>query len=188
MARVTSRDACECIEQEQKSIDYRYAMGIVNRMTRHTVTLRFLLVLMLGVLLVLGGALDLMSTEAAHNWPELSHLQYPVLIACVAALAPVVVAIVLVFGFLEAVDRGDVFTSGTVQVLRRVRLLIGVFAAYLTLGLAVFWLASGMMHPTLLFGWFACEVTALICYTLVALLERIFAVALELREDHELTV
>lgn len=50
------------------------------------------------------------------------------------------------------------------------------------------WATMGLMHVTLLFSWFAVEVAALFLFTLVALLERIFSVALELRVDYELTV
>lgn len=50
------------------------------------------------------------------------------------------------------------------------------------------WATMGLMHVTLLFSWFAVEVAALFLFTLAALLERIFSVALELRVDHELTV
>lgn len=68
------------------------------------------------------------------------------------------------------------------------RLLIGVFAGYLVLFLVGAWAAMRLMHPTLLFFWFAVEVAALFLFALVALLERIFSVAREVRVDRDLTV
>lgn len=44
------------------------------------------------------------------------------------------------------------------------------------------------MHMTLLFAWIVLGVAALFLFTVVALFERIFHVALELRHDSELTV
>lgn len=63
-------------------------------------------------------------------------------------------------------------------------MLIGVFAGYMVLYLVGAWAAMQFMHPTLLFLWFAVEVAALFLVTLVALLERIVPVSLELRGNH----
>jgi hypothetical protein len=65
--------------------------------------------------------------------------------------------------------------------------LVGIFAGNLVLGIVGFWAATGLMHPTVLFAWFVLEVAALFLFTMVSLLTRIFVVALELREDNELT-
>lgn len=71
-------------------------------------------------------------------------------------------------------------------------MIFGITAAYLVLGLVVvsvaLWVAMGRTHPSILLGWFAAEVVAPFLFTLAALLERLFAAALELREDNELTV
>jgi hypothetical protein len=157
-------------------------------MTRETTFLRFLLgtllfVLFLGCLFLYG-----LSVEEAQTSPDLAHLRVPVYIAVVVGLLPVVAAIRSLFDFLGAVEDGAAFSARTVEILRRMRLLIGVFAGYLVLCLVGFWAATGRMHPTLLFAWFVVEVAALFLFTMVALLERIFVVALELREDNELTV
>jgi hypothetical protein len=157
-------------------------------MTWETRLLRLLLVLILAVLALAGGLLYLLSRESAQNWPELAHLQVPLYVAVLVGFIPVVVAIALVFDFLKVIDQGEAFSVRAVQILHRLRLLIGVFAGYLVLFLAGAWVAMQLMHPTLLFGWFAVEVAALFLFTLVALLERIFSVAPELRSDRELTV
>jgi hypothetical protein len=157
-------------------------------MTRQTTILRSLLgMLLLG--LVLGcGWLHGLSLESADASPELAHLRLPVLLAVLAGLVPVVMAIKAVFDFLEAVDRGATCSARTVEILRRLRLLLGVFAGYLALGFGGFWGATGLMHPTLVLLWFVLEVAALFLFAMVALLEQILVDALELRQDDELTV
>jgi hypothetical protein len=157
-------------------------------MTRETKFLRFLLVVLLFVLVLGCAFLYGVSLESAQNWPELAHLRLPVYIAAVVGLVPMVAAIRSLFDFLGAVDDGAAFSARTVEILRRMRLLIGIFAGYLVLGLVGLWAATGLMHPTILFAWLVLEVAALFLFTMVALLERIFVVALELREDNELTV
>jgi hypothetical protein len=157
-------------------------------MTRETKILRFLLVLLLFLLLLGCAFLYGVSLESADNAPELAHLRLPVYAAAVVGLFPVVAAIRSLFAFLGAVDDGAAFSERTAETLRRMRVLIGVFAGYLILGFVGFWAATGLMHPTIVFAWFVLEVGALFLFTMVALLERIFAVALELREDNERTV
>jgi hypothetical protein len=157
-------------------------------MARETKFLRLLLVALLLVLVLTCGLLYIFSLESAQAWPEFAHLRLPIYVAVLVGLVPVAWAIRSVFDFLRVVDRGDAFSAPTVRILRRLRLLIGVFAGYLGLGLVGFMTATGRMHPTLFFLWFMVEVAALFLFTMVALLERIFVVALELREDNELTV
>ena len=157
-------------------------------MTRHTRLLRLLLVLVLVVLVLAAGLLYVVSLDSARSWPELAHLQLPIYLAVIGGLVPVVVAIRLVFDLLAVVDRGDVFSARAVLSLGRLKLLIGVFAAYAALVLAGSWAAMRLMHPTLVVLWFAVEVAALFLYTVVALLERVLTAALELRVDTELTV
>lgn len=157
-------------------------------MTYETKLLRFLLVLFLLVLALGCGLLYLISLESARNWPTLAHLQLPVFGAMVVGLVPVVLAVKSMFDVLNVMDRGDEFSTRTVQILRRMRLLVGVFAGYFALGFVAFWIATGLMHPTLIFAWLALEVAALFLFTVTSLLVRIFAVASELRQDKELTV
>ncbi len=157
-------------------------------MRRETTLLRWLSGMVLFGLVLACGILYILSVESADSWPELAHLQLPIYVAVVVGVIPVVLGVRSVFDFLEVVDQGEAFSARTVHILHRLRLLIGAFAGYFVLGLVGFWTVVGMIHPTLLFAWFALEVTALFLFTLVALLERIFVAALGLREDHELTV
>ncbi|HEY3548966.1 MAG TPA: DUF2975 domain-containing protein [Propionicimonas sp.] len=157
-------------------------------MTRDTWRLRLLLICILVVTFLASALLYGISLESAQNWPELAHLRVPIYLVVVAGLVPVLIAIALVFEFLGVVDRGDAFSARTVVILGRLKLLIGVFAGYTALAFVGVWAAMRLMHPTLMFGWFAVEVAALFLLTVTALLERIFAAALALREDTELTV
>jgi hypothetical protein len=54
--------------------------------------------------------------------------------------------------------------------------------------LVAIWVAMGQTKAYILLPWFAAEVVALFLFTLAALLEGLFAAALELRQDNELTV
>ena len=107
-------------------------------------------------------------------------------------LGPMIVTVKVVFDLLGVVDQGEAFSPRTVRLLRRLKVLFGITAAYLVLGLVgvsvATWVAMGQMIPSSLLVWFAGEVVTLFLFTLVALLERLFAAALELRQDNELTV
>jgi NAD/NADP transhydrogenase beta subunit len=155
---------------------------------RDTTLLRILLAVLLFALLVGSGLLYLVSLESANDWPELAHLRLPTFLAVLVGLAPVVIAVKRVFEFLSVVESGEAFSTHTVQILRQLRLLVAVFAGHFAIGLVGFWALSGLMHITLLFAWGVLEVAALFVLTLLALLERLFREALELRQDNELTV
>jgi hypothetical protein len=157
-------------------------------MIRETRVLRFLLVLLLLGLVLGCGLLYVLSLESAQAWPELAHLRLPVYLAALAGFVPVVLASRSVFDLLEAVDRGAACSARTVEILRRLRLLGGVVAGCLGLGFVGFWVATGLMHPTLVFLWFVAEVAALFVVTVVALLERLLVAALEPGRDSALTV
>lgn len=51
-----------------------------------------------------------------------------------------------------------------------------------------FLIAMGQTKAYMFLGWFAAEVVGLFFFALVALLERLFATALKLRQENELTV
>ena len=161
-------------------------------MTRDTRLLRVLLVMFLGGLVPVSGLLYIISLDLAAAYPEVAHLRLPIFVAVLVGLAPVIVAVKVVFDFLSVVDQGEAFSTRTVRLLGRLKGLVGITAAYEVLGLAVgpvaTWVAMGQTKGHMLLPWFAAEVVTLFLFTLVALLERLFAVALELRQDNELTV
>ena len=161
-------------------------------MTPETKLLRVLLVMFLVGLVMASGLLYIVSLDLAAVYPELAHLRLPIYVAVLVGLVPVVVAVKVVFDLLGVVDQGEAFSLRTVRLLRRLKVLFGITAGYLVLGLVgvsvAIWGAMGQTHPSILLGWFAAEVVALFLFTLAALLERLFAAALELRQDNELTV
>ena len=161
-------------------------------MTRATKFLRVLLVMFLVGLMLVSGLLYIVSLDLAAGFPEVAHLRLPIYIAVLVGLVPVIVAVKVVFDFLSVVDQGEAFSTQTVRLLQRLKVLFGITAAYLVLGFvgvsAAIWAAMRQFIPSSLLAWLAAEVVTLFLFTLVALLERLFASALELRQDNELTV
>jgi len=161
-------------------------------MIRETKILRALLSMFVVGLVLASGLLYIVSLDSAALYPELAHLRLPIYVAMLVGLVPTIVAVKVVLDLLGVVDQGEAFSPRTVRLLRRLKVLFGITAAYLVLGLAgvsvAIWSAMGRTHPSILLGWIAAEVVVLFLFTLVALLERLFAAALELRQDNELTV
>ena len=161
-------------------------------MIRQTRLLRVLLALFLVGLVLASGLIYIISLDLAETYPKVAHLRMPVYVAVIVGLVPVVVAVKVVFDLLRVVDQGEAFSTPTVRLLRRLKALVGITAAYEVLGLVgvwvAAWVATGQTKAYMLLPWFAAEVVTLFLFTLVALLERLFAAALELRQDNELTV
>jgi Protein of unknown function (DUF2975) len=143
-------------------------------------------------LVMASGLLYIVSMDLAAIYPELAHLRLPIYFAVLVGLVPVVMGVKVVFDLLSVVDQGEAFSTRTVRLLRRLKVLVGITAAYEVLGLAgvlvATWVAVGQTKAYMLLPWFAAEVVTLFLFTLVTLLERLFAAALELRQDNELTV
>jgi hypothetical protein len=161
-------------------------------MTQETRLLRVLLVMLLAGLVMASGLLYIVSLDLAAVYPELAHLRLPIYFAVLVGAVPVVMGVKVVFDLLGVVDQGEAFSTRTVRLLRRLKVLVGITAAYEVLGLAgvlvATWVAMGQTKAYMLIPWFAAEVVTLFLFTLDALLERLFAAALELRQDNELTV
>lgn len=154
----------------------------------NTRALRVLLAaLAIGVILG-AGVLYLLGVESAADWPEFAHLRLPVYLGIVVSFVPVLVGIGLLFRFLRLVDAGEAFSGHALRVIRQVKLLIAGVAAYYLLGLVAFHLAFGQGHPGLWLAWLGLEVALLLLLCSFALLERLFRLAHELREDVEMTV
>jgi len=161
-------------------------------MTRETKLLRVLLGMFLVGLVLAGGLLYIVSLDLAAVYPKMADLRLPIYFAVLVGFAPMIVAVKVAFELLRVVDQGDAFSLRTVQLLRRLKAVVGITAAYLTIGLVGIWVAAwAAMEQAkgyVLLPWFAAEVVTLFLFTLVALLERLFAAALEFRQDSELTV
>src|SRR5665811_1215644 len=103
-------------------------------MIRETGLLRVLLVMFLVGLVLASGLLYIVSLDLATTYPKLVHLRLPIYVAVLVGLLPVIVAVKVVFDFLSGVDQGEAFSPRTVRLLRRLKVLVGITAAYLTLG------------------------------------------------------
>src|SRR5659263_146080 len=142
-------------------------------MTRQTTILRALLVTFMVGLVMVSGLLYIVSLDSAALYPELAHLRLPIYVAVLAGLVPTIVAVKVVLDLLRVVDQGEAFSPRTVRLLRRLKVLFGITAAYLVVGPAgvsvAIWSAMGRTHPSILLGWIAAEVVALFLFTLAAL-------------------
>ena len=161
-------------------------------MTRETKLLRVLLVMFLVGLVMASGLIYIVSLDLAAVYPKMADLRLPIYVAVLVGLVPVVMGVKVVLDLLAVVDQGEAFSLRTVRLLRRLKVLVGITAAYEVLGLVgvlvAVSVAMGQTKGQMLLPWFAAEVVTLFLFTLVALLERLFAAALELRQDNELTV
>src|SRR5665811_2177499 len=110
-------------------------------MIRETGLLRALLVMFLVGLVMASGLLYIISLDLAAVYPKLAPLRLPIYVAVLVGLVPVVVAVKVVFDFLSVVDQGEAFSTRTVRLLGRLKALVGITAAYLTLGLVGVWVA-----------------------------------------------
>lgn len=152
-------------------------------MRLHTAVLRTLLVFVLAGVLVACGLLYLASLESAASWPELARWRLPVYLAVVAGLLPLVALAVSGFRFLALVDHGEAFSDQTVHLLRRMRVLVGVVAGWFAIGFVGFWVGTGLMHLSLVLAWAGLELAAALGLGLLALFERLFASAAQLRRE-----
>lgn len=151
-----------------------------------------MLVMFLVGLVLASGLLHIVSLDLAAVYPKLEYLRLSIYVAVLVGLVPVIVAVKVVFEFLSVVDQGEAFSPRSVQLLRRLKVLFAIIAAYEMLGFVgvsvAAWVAMGQMKVSMFLGWLAAEVVTLFFFALVALLERLFVTAHKLRQEKELTV
>lgn len=159
-------------------------------MTRETRFIRVLLVMFLVGLVLASGLLYIVSLDVAAAYPKLAHLRLPIYVAVIIGLIPVIVAVKVVFDFLSVVEQGEAFSPRSVRLLRRLKVLFAIIAAYEVLGFVgvsvAAWIVMGQTKAYMLLGWLAAEVVTLFFLALVALLERLFATAFKLCQETEL--
>ncbi len=153
-----------------------------------TLWVRLALWILLFLLAGVAGLVHIAGLISAQSYPELSHLRVPIYIAVLVGLIPILLGVRAAFNFLSLVDEGEAFSTETVRLFRRLKILLAVTAGYLLAGLVGTWVAIGEMHFSLLFAWFGAEVIIAFLITLMSLLEGLFSNALALRTDSELTV
>lgn len=155
---------------------------------RPTRVLRVLLVLLVVLLAPAMLVLYEVGAETAREFPEFAHLHLPAFATAVVTAIPFLAAVGVVFRLLRVADDGEAFSPRTVTLLRRLAVHLTVTAAYLTAWFVGLGIAAGQTHPSLVLGWLGAEVVLVFLVMLALLLGRLFAAAVELRQDNELTV
>lgn len=157
-------------------------------MKRSTTLLRALLVLLFLILLAALAILDIIRMQSEEAFPELAWLGWPTYIGIILGFLPVVLALRRMFLLAGLVARDEAFSVDTVAAIRQIKHYIVWFMLWFLAGLIAARVAFGAMGPPIGFLWFLLEVAALFLYVVVAILERLFQAAVDLREDSELTV
>lgn len=154
-----------------------------------TIALRALL-----VVLAVGGVLAYallyaISSDLAHEYPPLAHLQLPLFAAAVVAGVPVAVALVALWRFAARVAAGEGFSTGTVGLVRLIRNCFAVLAVYLLVAFVATTVAMQPgQSPGVFLAWCVGEVVSLFLFTFAAVMVGLFDNATELRLESELTV
>lgn len=146
------------------------------------------LLIVLGLVVLVGLlVLGQLGDETSRQFPEYARWTMPVLLGIALGTVPVFAGMAITWRLLAVIDRGEAFSAAALRLLRTLRWLIAAAAAWFTIGL-IGLLALGLGHPSVVLVWFAAEAVGLFLFTLVALLERLFASGVDYRTDSELTV
>lgn len=157
-------------------------------MKRSVTMLRALLVLLFVLLLAALGLVDIIRMDSERAFPEFAHLGWPTYIGVVLGFVPVVLALWRMYRLAGLVARDEAFTQSTVLEIHRIKQYIVWFICWFFAGMGLFRVMFGMISPPLGALWLILEVAATFLFVVVAILERLFASAVDLREDVELTV
>lgn len=157
-------------------------------MRRQTMLLRALLValtlLLLGALVVIG----LIANESRLDLPQYAALAWPTYIGIVLGFVPVGLALLRMYALAGYVERDEAFSADTVRAIHRIKRYIVWFIGWFFAGMIAFRVAFGFAGPAIGAIWLFLEVAALFLFAVVAILERLFAAAVALREDVDSTV
>ena len=157
-------------------------------MKRNTTMLRSLLVILFVLLLAALTIVGILAVDSAHGYPEYAHLAWPTYISILLGFVPVVLALWRMWKLASLVARDAAFTGATVMEIHRIKQYIVWFMAWFFVGSIAFRIAFGFVGPVVGAIWLLLEVAAAFLFAVVAILELLFASAVALREDAELTV
>ena len=143
-----------------------------------------LFVLLLGALTIVGA----LAYQSNHDLPEYANLALPTYAGIVLGFVPVVLALWRMWMLAGLVARDEAFSQATVLEIRHIKQYIVWFMGWFFAGAIAFRIAFGFIGPVIGALWLILEVAATFLFVVVAILERLFASAVELREDVELTV
>lgn len=157
-------------------------------MKRNTTMLRSLLIVLLLLLLGALAVVGVLAADSARGYPEYAHLAWPTYIGILLGFVPVLLALRRMWTLAGLVARDEAFSRDTVREIRRIKQYIVWFLAWFFAGAIAFRIAFAFVGPVVGAIWLLLEVAATFLFVVVAILERLFAAAVELREDAELTV
>lgn len=157
-------------------------------MKRNTTMLRSLLVVLLVLLLGALTVVGILAADSAGGYPEYAHLAWPTYIGILLGFVPVVLALWRMYLLAGLVARDEAFSPSTVLEIHRIKQYIVWFIAWFFAGAVAFRIAFDFIGPVVGALWLILEVAATFLFVVVAILERLFASAVELREDVDLTV
>ena len=134
-------------------------------MKPHTIIARVVLVIF-GLGIVLSWLLLWSESDySAAAWPEMAHLQYPILVGSIIATLPFLAILIIAYQFLLLVERRTVFTHRALTLIGRAQwvcisplqhisiLLMAIFMVTLSAGGTVFFLVTGHIFRAAIAAW-----------------------------------
>ncbi|MBS5948510.1 MAG: DUF2975 domain-containing protein [Winkia neuii] len=159
-----------------------------SRIRPHTLLARILLAVLAGAIVLSWPALWLESMASAQSWPEMAHLQYPVLVGAIIATLPGLAILGLAYKMLLLVEQKKVFSPRALQLISYARHICLAATVYYLAASILFNAISPLNHISLL----ALEILALALaaagWVFFLVTGTIFQAATEAWVENELTV
>ncbi|QKS70402.1 DUF2975 domain-containing protein [Paenalkalicoccus suaedae] len=128
-----------------------------------------------------------LSQEAIVISPDLSYLQYPVLIGIYVTAIPFFIALYQSFALLKRIDEHNAFSYFSVKALKNIKQCAMTIAGLYTLGIiALFFLHA--LHPSIALVGLAILFASVIIAVFASLLQKLLLQALLIKSENELTV
>lgn len=151
--------------------------------------LRGVLVAVLVASFAACGLVLIVTVDLSASYPRVAALQVPIAVAALLGLLPVLAGVAVPFRLVTLIDQGEAFSTATVRLLRALKRLAASVAVYGCIGFVALWTAlQPDESPSLFLAWLGAETVAMFFYALLAVIERLFGEALELRQDSDVTV
>lgn len=134
-------------------------------------------------------AIPAISSGVGAEWPQLAHLQYPILIGGYATAVPFFIALYQAFRILNAISRNTAFSKVSVEALKYIKYCgIAMSVLYLAGMPIVFQVADADDAPGLvLFGMLLAAAPAVVA-VFAAILQKLAQHAITLQSENDLVV
>lgn len=149
------------------------------------------------VLIILGGlvmafcifAIPMMSRGVGIEWPQLTHLKYPILIGGYLTALPFFVALYQAFKLLTYIDRSIAFSDVSVRALRSIKYCgITMSILYAASTPIVFQIAEADDAPGAVLFWMLFALAPAIVAVFAAVLQKLVENAIDIKSENDLTV